>query len=103
MVTGECTLPDDTHLNINFENLSIAQSVIISASGWIYDTFADIAGSVNDLVSDLTEIHLVFSEIQIQYLNLKLMKRIQTVGLVVFTIIYMVKKRQNKIQYLVVQ
>ena len=55
MVTGECTLPDDTHLNINFENLSIAQSVIISASGWIYDTFADIAGSVNDLVSDITQ------------------------------------------------
>ena len=55
VVTGECTLPGDTNLNINFENSSIAQSVIISASGWIYDTFADIAGSVNDLVSDITE------------------------------------------------
>ena len=55
VVTGECTLPDDTHLNINFENSSIAQSVIISTSGWIYDTFADIAGSVNDLVSDITQ------------------------------------------------
>ena len=55
VVTGECTLPDDTNLNINFENSSIAQSAIISASGWIYDTFALIAGSVNDLVSDITQ------------------------------------------------
>ena len=55
MVTGECTLPDDTNLNITFDNASIAQSTIVSTSGWIYDTFADITGSVNDLVSDLTE------------------------------------------------
>ena len=44
MVTGECT----------FANSSILQSAFVSTSGWIYDTFADIAGSVNDLVSDLT-------------------------------------------------
>ena len=54
MVTGECTLPDDTNLNINFGTSSILQSAIISTSGWIYDTFAEIAGSVNDLVSDIT-------------------------------------------------
>ena len=55
MVTGECTLPDDTNLNITFDNASILQSAIVSTSGRIYDTFADITGSVNDLVSDLTE------------------------------------------------
>ena len=55
MVTGECTLPDYTNLNITFDNSSILQSAIVSTSGWIYDTFADIAGSVSDLVSDITE------------------------------------------------
>jgi hypothetical protein len=54
-VTGECTLPDDTNLNINFSTSSILQSAIISTSRWINDTFADIAGSVNDLISDITE------------------------------------------------
>ena len=55
VVTGECTLPDDTNLNINFGTSSILQSAIISTSGWIYDTFAEIVGSVNDLVSDINE------------------------------------------------
>ena len=54
VVTGECTLPDDTNLNITFDNSSIAQSVIVSTSGWIYDTFTELIGSVTDLVSDLT-------------------------------------------------
>ena len=54
-MTGACTLPDDTNLNITFDNSSIPQSAIVSTSGWIYDTFADIAGSVSDLVSDITE------------------------------------------------
>ena len=55
VVTGQCTLPDDTNLNINFGTSSILQSAIISTSGWIYDTFAQIVGSVNDLVSDINE------------------------------------------------
>jgi hypothetical protein len=58
VVTGECTLPDDTNLNITFDNSSISQSAIASTSGWIYNTFADITRSMNDLVSDL--LHLVF-------------------------------------------
>ena len=55
MVTGECTLPDDTNLNITFDNSSIAQSAIVSTSGWIYDTFTELIGNVTDLVSDLNE------------------------------------------------
>ena len=54
VVTGECTLPDDTNLNITFDNSSIVQSAIVSTSGWIYDTFTELIGNVTDLVSDLT-------------------------------------------------
>ena len=54
MVTGECTLPDDTILNINFDNSSISQAAFVSTSGWIYNTFTELIGNVTDLVSDLT-------------------------------------------------
>ena len=54
VVTGECTLPDDTNLNINFGTSSISQSAIVSTTGWIYDTFTELIGSVSDLVSDIT-------------------------------------------------
>jgi hypothetical protein len=54
VVTGECTLPDDTNLNITFDNSSIPESAIVSTTGWIYDTFTELIGSVSDLVNDLT-------------------------------------------------
>jgi hypothetical protein len=54
VVTGECTLPDDTNLNITFDNSSISQSAIVSTVGWIYDAFANLSGSLSDLVNDLT-------------------------------------------------
>jgi hypothetical protein len=53
VVTGECTLPDDTNLNITFDNSSIPESAIVSTTGWIYDTFTTLIGSVSDLVNDL--------------------------------------------------
>ena len=53
VVTGECTLPDDTNLNITFDNSSISQSAIVSTTGWIYNAFANLSGSVSDLVDDL--------------------------------------------------
>ena len=55
VVTGECTLPDDTNLNITFDNSSISGSAIVSTTGWIYDTFTELIGSVSDLVNDLTK------------------------------------------------
>ena len=55
MVTGECTLPDNTNLNITFDNSSISQSAIVSTTGWIYDAFTELIGSVSDLVDDLTK------------------------------------------------
>jgi hypothetical protein len=54
VVTGECTLPDDTNLNNTFDNSSIPQSAIVSTVEWIYDAFANLSGSVSDLVTDLT-------------------------------------------------
>ena len=54
MVTGECTLPDDTNLNITFDNSSISQSAIVSTTGWICDTFTELVSSVSDLMNDLT-------------------------------------------------
>ena len=54
VVTGECTLPENTNLNITFDNSSISQSAIVSTTGWIYDTFTELIGSVGDLVNDLT-------------------------------------------------
>ena len=54
VVTGECTLPDDTNLNITFDNSSIPESAIVSTTGWIYNTFTELIGSVSDLVNDLT-------------------------------------------------
>jgi hypothetical protein len=53
VVTGECTLPDNTNLKITFDNSSISQSAIISTTGWIYDAFTELIGSVSDLVDDL--------------------------------------------------
>ena len=47
-------MPDDTNLNITFDNSSIWQSAIVSTTGWIYDTFVNISGSLNDLVDDIT-------------------------------------------------
>ena len=52
VVTGECTLPDS--INISLGPSTIPQSSIISTSGWIYDTFTELIGSVSDLVDDLT-------------------------------------------------
>ena len=54
VVTGECTLPDDTNLNITFDNSSIPESAIVSTTGWIYDAFTELIGSASDLVNDLT-------------------------------------------------
>jgi len=54
VVTGECTLPDDTNLNITFDNSSIPESAIVSTTGWIYDTFTELVSCVSDLVDDLT-------------------------------------------------
>ena len=53
VVTGECTLPDNTNLNITLGPSTIPQSSIISTTGWIYDAFTTLIGSVSDLVSDL--------------------------------------------------
>ena len=50
MVTGDCTLPDN--VNITLVASTIPQSSIISTSGWIYDIFTQLIGSVSDLVSD---------------------------------------------------
>ena len=52
VVTGDCTLPDS--VNIILGASTIPQSSIISTSGWIYDIFTQLIGSVSDLVSDLT-------------------------------------------------
>ena len=52
VVIGECTLPDNTNLNITFDNSSIPESAIVSTTGWIYDTFTELIGSVSDLVND---------------------------------------------------
>ena len=52
VVTGECTLPDT--INITLGPSTIPQSSIVSTTGWIYDTFTELIGSVSDLVSDIT-------------------------------------------------
>ena len=49
VVTGECTIPDST-----FDHSSIPESAIVSTTGWIFDTFTALIGSVSDLVNDLT-------------------------------------------------
>jgi hypothetical protein len=45
----------NTNLNITFDNSSIPESAIVSTTGWIYDAFTTLIGSVSDLVDDLTK------------------------------------------------
>ena len=51
VVTGECTLPDDTNLNITFDNSSILQSAIVSTSGWITDMYTTMYAGLTALLA----------------------------------------------------
>ena len=51
IVTGECTLPNDT--NISFGNSSISQSSIISTTGWIKNSITNLENVITDAIDNI--------------------------------------------------